>query len=195
MAIGDHRYVLWAFLKRFSDCLFHLANYSKTFLVFLVSQVNPDAAESEEAAELLSEDGAPYCFAETGEVLKCPVTADRTNRAGIFELKEWARIDRPYCESDFFRELNLDNASMSVAECRETMLERINKCQHGVCPQCVSPCNYAVAKTVGGLMKCMNVITHFGFIHASYVTDAGQLARSLHGAVRKDNYIAVRAYS
>jgi len=55
--------------------------------LFLCSQVNPDAAESEEAAELLSEDGAPYCFHETGEVLKCAVTADRTNRAGIYELE------------------------------------------------------------------------------------------------------------
>ena len=55
-------------------------------LVFLL-QVNPDAAESEVAAELLSEDGAPYCFADTGEALKCPVTADRTNRAGVYELQ------------------------------------------------------------------------------------------------------------
>lgn len=50
------------------------------------SQVNPDAAESEVAAELLSEDGAPYCFNTEGKVLKCTINADRTNRAGIHEL-------------------------------------------------------------------------------------------------------------
>ena len=137
---------------------------------------------------MLSEDGAPYCFADTGEVLKCPVTADRTNRAGIYELREWARIDRPYCESDFFRELNLENASVSVAECRAMILERIDKCLHGVCPQCVSPCNYPVAKTVGSVLKCMSMQRHYGFLHYYHTTDAGQLARSLHGAVRKDNY-------
>lgn len=51
------------------------------------SPVNPDAAEVDEAVELLSEDGAPYCFSNTGTALKCPVTADRTNRAGVHELK------------------------------------------------------------------------------------------------------------
>ena len=152
------------------------------------SPVNPDAADSEVAAELLSEDGAPYCFAETGEALKCPVTADRTNRAGVYELAEWARVDRPYCESDFFRELNLDNASATVAECRETLLQRIETCRHGVCPQCISPCIYPVARVVGTVLKCMNMQKHFGFVHYYHTTDAGQLARSLHGAIRKDNY-------
>jgi hypothetical protein len=153
---------------------FHVIRYSQfSSVLFLCFQVNPDAAESEEAAELLSEDGAPYCFHETGEVLKCAVTADRTNRAGIYELEEWARVDRPYCESDFFRELNLDNASASVAECRASLLARIHKCKHGVCPQCVSPCNYPVARTVGSVMKCMNMQKHYGFLHYYHTTDAG----------------------
>lgn len=156
------------------------------------SPVNPDAAEAEVAAELLSEDGAPYCFHETGEVLKCPITADRTNRAGIHEIREWARIDRPYCQSDFFRELMLDNASVTVAECREDLLERVHKCEHGVCPQCISPCNYPVARTVGSLLKCMNSQRHYGFLHYYHTTDEGQLARSLHGARRKDNFGPVR---
>jgi len=50
------------------------------------AQVNPDAAEADVAAELLSEDGAPYCFDTQGEVLKCSTNADRTYRAGVHEL-------------------------------------------------------------------------------------------------------------
>ena len=50
-------------------------------------QRNPDAADSAEAAELLSEDGAPYCFSPEGAALKCPVTADRTIRSGTYELE------------------------------------------------------------------------------------------------------------
>ena len=206
-------------VSNLQTCILHV---TYNLLLYLCLQVNPDAAESEEAAELLSEDGAPYCFSEFGEVLKCAVTADRTNRAGIYELEvcncfsrtpctllllplqpdhtsyvfafvaafeqEWARIDRPYCESDFFRELNLDNASASVAECRASLLARIDKCKHGVCPQCVSPCNYPVARTVGSVMKCMNMQKHYGFVAYYQTSDAGQLARSLHGARRKDNY-------
>ena len=102
--------------------------------------------------------------------------------------QEWARVDRPYCESDFFRELNLDNASMTVAECRETLLERIHTCKHGVCPQCISPCNYPVARVVSSVLKCLSPVKHFGFLHTMHTTDSGQLARSLHGAIRKDNY-------
>ena len=51
------------------------------------AQVNVEAAEAEEAVELLSTDGAPYCFSEAGQILKCPVTAQRTVRAGVNELK------------------------------------------------------------------------------------------------------------
>jgi len=136
----------------------------------------------------LSEDGAPYCFDTQGEVLKCSTNADRTYRAGVHELAEWARIDRPYCESDFFRELILDNASASIAECREDIRERIDKCQNGLCPQCVSQCNFEFARTASALFKCMDMQRHFGFVHYYQVTDSGQLARSLHGAVRKTGY-------
>jgi len=51
------------------------------------SQVNVDAAESAEAHELLTEDGAPHCFSSQGEALKCPMIAARTTRAGQYELE------------------------------------------------------------------------------------------------------------
>tara|TARA_B110000046_G_scaffold169930_1_gene189443 strand:- start:4507 stop:5001 length:495 start_codon:yes stop_codon:yes gene_type:complete len=105
--------------------------------------------------------------------------------------QEWARLDRPYCTSDIFKELILDNATASEAECREVLRERLRTCQHGVCPQCVSPCNYPIARTVASVFKCVDLKRHFGFLHYYMVTDAGQLARSMHGARRKDNYISV----
>ena len=127
--------------------------------------------------------------------LKCSVGADRTNRAGVFELQEWLRPDRPYCKSDIFRELILDNTTATEADCRETIREKLDKCNHGICPQCISSCNYPVARTVGSVLKCMDMKKHFGFLHYMHTTDAGQLARSMHGARRKDNWIAVRANS
>lgn len=86
---GFGRHVLWLLglhckLNPFLEC--SLCRYT-AHLFPSRSQVNPDAADSEEAAELLSEDGAPYCFSSEGTALKCPVTADRTNRAGIYELE------------------------------------------------------------------------------------------------------------
>lgn len=156
------------------------------------AQVNVDAADSAEAAELMSEDGAPHCFASDGRALGCSVTAERTIRSGQYELQEWARIDRPYCKSDIFRDLILDNASVTEAECRLTLRERLNTCRHGICPQCISPCNYPLARTLATVFKCVQMKRHFGFVHFYHTTDAGQLARSMHGARRKDNYIAVR---
>ena len=157
------------------------------------SQVNVDAADTEEAYELLTEDGAPYCFSSAGAALKCPVTAARTIRAGVYEIEEWMRPDRPYCGSDIFKQLILDNASTSEALCRQDLAERVQHCKYESCAQCTSPCNYPVAKTVATLMRCADSTRHYGFLHFYHTSDAGQLARSMHGAIRKTNYIAVRA--
>lgn len=117
-----------------------------------------------------------------------------THTLCLFE-QEWARLDRPYCASDIFRQLVLDNATATEAECRQIIRERINTCNHGVCPQCISPCNYPVARTIASVLKCVDLQRHFGFLWYYMVTDAGQLARSMHGARRKDNYIAVSTVS
>ena len=140
---------------------------------------------------LLEDDSPPYCFDNAGEVLKCPVTAARTIRSGVYELQEWSRIDRPYCRSDLFRQLILDNASSTEAECRQDIRQRIDRCNNGVCPKCISSCNYAIARTVSSVFKCMDMTRHAGFLWVSQVSDAGQLARSMHGAVRKDGFKAV----
>ena len=61
------------------------------------SDVNVNAADATEASQLLAPDGAPFCFTcgaddaecENGaspRVLRCPETASRTNRAGVYEL-------------------------------------------------------------------------------------------------------------
>lgn len=109
----------------------------------------------------------------------------------MYELKEWARIDRPYCRSDIFRQLILDNASSTEAECRQDIRERIGRCNQGVCPQCISSCNYETARTLASIVKCLDPQRHAGFVYYSQVTDAGQLARSMHGAVRKTGFKAV----
>ena len=62
------------------------------FCGYWSSPHNVYAATSDEAAELLSVDGGPYCFSEQGVPLACAVTADRTHRAGVYELRERARL-------------------------------------------------------------------------------------------------------
>ena len=106
-------------------------------------------------------------------------------------MSEWARPDRPYCKSELFKALILDNASSSEASCRQTIAERIDKCNNGVCPRCTSPCNYPVARTIGNVLKCTEMKRHYAFLWFLQTSDAGQLARSMHGARRKDNFIAV----
>ena len=60
-----------------------------------------------------------------------------------------------------------------------------------MCPQCISQCNYAVARTLSSIVKCSSMHRHAGFVYNTQVTDAGQLARSMHGAVRKTGFKAV----
>lgn len=158
------------------------------FCGYWQSPANPMALDSAEASELLTEGGAPYCFSESGIALKCSVRAERTYRAGVYELEEWARLDRPYCTSDLFRELVMDNVSSTEAECRTGLRERIRSCNRELCPECVSPCIFPVARTIGSVAKCANPITHFGFLWTYMISDAGQLARSMHGARRKDGF-------
>lgn len=166
------------------------------------SPVNVDAADSAVASQLLAPDGAPFCLtcgaddAECADggaarVLRCPVTAARTNRAGVWELDEWARLDRPYCESDLFKHLVLDNASASEGLCRATLYERVANCKTGICPQCVSPCIYASARVIANVFRCVDGTRHNGFVHYMHTSDAGQLARTMHGAIRKTSYKAV----
>ena len=109
----------------------------------------------------------------------------------MHELTEWTRLDRPYCSSDLFRQIVMDNVSASEAECRTSIREKIHKCTNEVCPKCVSPCNFPVARTVAQIFRCTDMTKHFGFLWYYQVSDAGQLARSMHGARRKDAYTAV----
>jgi hypothetical protein len=162
--------------------------------------VNVDAADAQTASQLLKPGGGPFCFTcgqdanEEGclgkqpRILRCPVTAARTNRAGVWELTEWARLDRPYCTSELFARIELDNASVSEPACRAAMYERISNCKNGRCPQCISPCIYPTARVVANLARCTDPVRHSGFVHYYHTSDAGQLARSMHGAVRKTGY-------
>lgn len=104
------------------------------------SNVNVDAADEAAQVEMKTEAGGPYCFSNEGAVLRCTPNASRTLRSGIYELKEWARPDRPYCASDIFKQLILDNATTSEAVCREELAQRLHDCKFESCEQCISPC-------------------------------------------------------
>ena len=67
----------------------------------------------------------------------------------------------------------------------------MEKCNEGVCPKCINSCSYEAARTLSSIVKCTDMKRHAGFLYFSQVTDAGQLARSMHGAVRKTGFKAV----
>ena len=151
---------------------------------------NVAAAESDEAEELLS-DAPPWCYSEAGEIKKCSPIADTAIRAGIYELEEWIRPDRYYCASRLFRDLVLEDGSVGEAECRANISARNATCNNEVCEQCTSQCTYRSAKAAAGVVKCTIARDQLGFNNCLQTTDAGQLARASHGAIRGENYIAV----
>lgn len=154
---------------------------------------NVDAAETSGETEQLLSVAKPWCYAASdGKQIPCSPVANRVVRAGAYELDEFLRLDRYYCASQLFRELVLEDGSVSEATCRSNLTTRAQQCRVDVCEPCHSQCNYPVARTIASVVKCVNPTNRMAFIYCLQVSDAGQLARASHGAVRKDNYIAVR---
>lgn len=152
---------------------------------------NVAAAENAEAEELLT-DAPPWCYNEQGTVTACSPLADRVIRSGVYEIQEWLRPDREYCQSRLFRELVLEDGSLGEAACRANLTARNVSCHAEVCEQCTSQCTYPTAKAVAGVLRCTVARDQLAFTHCLQTTDAGQLARASHGAIRGENYIAVR---
>jgi hypothetical protein len=181
---------------------------------------NVAAAENQEAEELLST-APPWCYSERGAVTPCSPVADRAIRSGVYELEEWLRPDRYYCQSRLFRDLVLEDGSVGEAACRANISARNVSCNTEVCEPCKSQCTYPTARAVAGVIKCTVARDQLAFVHCKLLplqstpfpvlvtpsllcvdcashclaglqtTDAGQLARASHGAIRGDNYIAV----
>lgn len=154
------------------------------------AQNNVDAADSAESEELLT-DAPPWCYSESGQIAKCSPVADRVVRAGVHELQEWLRPDRYYCQSRLFRDLVLEDGSVGEAECRANITHRNFSCHQEVCSQCTAQCTYPTAKAVASVLKCTVARGQLAFTNCLQTTDAGQLARASHGAIRSENYIAV----
>jgi len=180
---------------------------------------NVAAAENAEAEELLS-DAPPWCYNEAGVVTACSPVADRVIRSGTYEIEEWLRPDRYYCQSRLFRDLVLEDGSVGEAACRANLTARNTSCHMEVCEQCTSQCTYPTAKAVAGVLKCTVAREQLAFVHCKFyasdppivtlswhhtdrqlfclaglqTSDAGQLARASHGAIRGENYIAVSIF-
>lgn len=105
--------------------------------------------------------------------------------------QEWLRLDRYYCQSRLFRDLLLEDGTVGEAECRENITQRVFMCKEEVCEKCTSQCTYPTAKAVASVAKCTFARGQLGFTNCLQTTDAGQLARASHGAIRAENYIAV----
>jgi hypothetical protein len=98
--------------------------------VFSLPQYNVDAAPADEKSELLI--AGPWCFADDlgDTTLECDGRAQRTQRAGVYEMKHWLRNDRHFCESKFFRTrvTPTEPAIFSTEACRELIAERNTTC-------------------------------------------------------------------
>lgn len=94
-----------------------------------------------------------------------------------------------------FRDLVLEDGSVSEAACRANITARNRTCAGEVCEQCVSECTYPRFRAVADVLKCTIAREQLGFQHCLQTSDAGQLARASHGAIRGDNYIAVSTIS
>ena len=159
----------------------------------IASQNNVAAAENSEAEELLTS-APPWCYNGAGVVTDCSPVADRVIRSGVYEIDEWLRPDRRYCSSRLFRDLFLEDGNVGEAECRANLTQRNLTCNTEICEPCTSQCTYPTARSVAGALKCTVAQERGGFNYCLQVSDAGQLARASHGAIRGENYIAVRSF-
>ena len=100
------------------------------------------------------------------------------------------RTDRYYCQSRLFRDLVLEDGSVGEAECRANITSRNLTCNTEVCEPCTYQCTYPTARSVANSLKCTVAQERGGFNYCLQVSDAGQLARASHGAIRGENYIA-----
>jgi len=100
------------------------------FCSYWDSEYNIDAAPADEKSELLKAN--PFCYADDvgSETLECDGRAQRTQRAGVYELKRWLRPDRHYCEFNFFRSRIVPDppASDSAEACRAVIAQRNETC-------------------------------------------------------------------
>ena len=78
-----------------------LSARSQDFCGYWDAPYNPNAADASEKKDLLQ--AGPWCLDDDGDVLRCASGAQRTQRAGIWEMQYWLRNDRRMCESKFFR--------------------------------------------------------------------------------------------
>lgn len=132
-----------------------------------VLQNNVAAAENAEAEELLS-NAPPWCYNEVGIVTACSPVADRVIRSGTYEIEEWLRADRYYCQSRLFRDLVLEDGSAGEAACRANLTARNTSCHTEVCEQCTSQCSYPTARAVAGVIKCTVARDQLAFIHCKF---------------------------
>jgi hypothetical protein len=151
---------------------------------------NVDAATSSEAEELLNDD-PPWCYTAQGAVATCSPVADRTTRSGVYEIRELKRPDRDYCRHRFFRDIMLESGEVGEAACREELGRKNHTCSAEVCPPCESTCTYPSTRAVASVIKCTVQNDVLANAYCMQVSDAGQLARASHGAVRGENIGAV----
>lgn len=122
---------------------------------FWDSNVNLDGAAEDEYDELF--EAGPWCIsAEDGtSLLTCAVTADRSARSGTYELQEFMREDRSYCESSFFRTRQANNTAVFDAQlCRAQMAERNRTCMINQCSQCIYSCVLPWLEASVGISRC-----------------------------------------
>lgn len=168
-----------------------LQTKERDFCGFWLSSKNLYAADGDEVKSILKK-GAT-CIGVTGEEMACAATADRLSRAGVYELEEWMRPDRGYCEYEFFRVRQTEGGDglLGIDTCRREVGERNTSCMLQQCSQCISGCTKPAIQAAVGVVGCTLQNNFVGQAYCGYATDAGQRIRSMHGARREDGYPGV----
>jgi hypothetical protein len=148
-------------------------------------QYNVDAASTDEKSEMLK--AGTWCYADDlgTEMLECDGRAQRTQRAGVYELRHWLRQDRRYCESSFFRSRIVpDSDALHSAEtCRVVVATRNETC-YKECDVCGGFCSSGLARAIKDAVKCTVDLPLLGINAAAHSSDAGQQIAYGHGAIR-----------
>lgn len=149
------------------------------------SEYNVDAAKANEKTELL--EAGPWCFADDSgtTALECDGRAQRTQRAGVWEMRWWLRDDRHYCESKFFRSRVVPDepAFLSGEACRSEIAKRNVTC-YTECDTCKAFCSNSAARGVKDAWICTFGQPTLGIAAASQISDVGQHIITRHGAQR-----------
>ena len=140
----------------------------------------------DEYQDLLDTGGT--CLSEDGKrELRCSSSADRLARSGVYEIKEWLRLDRRYTEFELFRSRISSENTWTAADAYEQIAFKNFTCFYEQCPRCTSACTIKWVQTATNIVRCTVGSNFMSQVACGFQSDAGQALYAMHGAKRSEN--------